>query len=130
MCHAFTRQLSIALNKSSKPAYSSKNYLCVKFPQHRDANVHIAAILFFDMLKGGCKSAHNISKAGLGTWQRYRWRRQDQVLLVEGVHHKALESLRAAGYTNIEFHKGALDDEQSKESTAMPTSSACDPVPI
>ena len=36
-------------------------------------------------------------------------------LLVEGVHQKALESLRAAGYTNIEFHKGALDDEQLKE---------------
>ncbi|XPE65466.1 phosphoglycerate dehydrogenase [Shigella flexneri] len=35
-------------------------------------------------------------------------------LLVEGVHQKALESLRAAGYTNIEFHKGALDDEQLK----------------
>ena len=66
MCHAFTRQLSIALNKSSKPAYSSKNYLCVIFPQHRDANVHIAAILFFDMLKGGCKSAHNISKDRIG----------------------------------------------------------------
>ena len=37
-------------------------------------------------------------------------------LLVEGVHQKALESLRAAGYTNIEFHKGALDTEQLKES--------------
>lgn len=36
-------------------------------------------------------------------------------LLVEGVHQKALESLRAAGYTNIEFYKGALDDEQLKE---------------
>ena len=35
-------------------------------------------------------------------------------LLVEGVHQKALESLRAAGYTNIEFHKGALDDEDRK----------------
>ena len=35
-------------------------------------------------------------------------------LLVEGVHQKALESLRAAGYTNIEFHKGALDDETIK----------------
>jgi D-3-phosphoglycerate dehydrogenase len=37
-------------------------------------------------------------------------------LLVEGVHQKALDSLRAAGYTNIEFHKGALDTEQLKES--------------
>ena len=26
-------------------------------------------------------------------------------LLVEGVHQKAIDSLRAAGYTNIEFHK-------------------------
>lgn len=50
-------------------------------------------------------------------------------LLVEGVHQKALESLRAAGYTNIEFHKGALDDEQLKNPSAMPTSSACDPYP-
>ncbi|HHJ2639028.1 hypothetical protein VXS90_16975, partial [Escherichia coli] len=66
MCHVFTWQLSIALNKSSKPAYSSKKYFCVIFPQHRDANVHIAAILFFDMLKGGCKSAHNISKDRIG----------------------------------------------------------------
>lgn len=37
-------------------------------------------------------------------------------LLVEGVHQKALDNLRAAGYTNIEFHKGALDTEQLKES--------------
>lgn len=37
-------------------------------------------------------------------------------LLVEGVHQKAVESLRAAGYNNIEFHKGALDSEQLKES--------------
>lgn len=37
-------------------------------------------------------------------------------LLVEGVHQKALENLRVAGYTNIEFHKGALDTEQLKES--------------
>ncbi|CDV55202.1 phosphoglycerate dehydrogenase [Salmonella enterica] len=37
-------------------------------------------------------------------------------LLVEGVHQKALESLRAAGYTNIEYHKGALDAEQLKAS--------------
>ena len=35
-------------------------------------------------------------------------------LLVEGVHQKALDSLRAAGYTNIEFHKGALDTEELK----------------
>ena len=37
-------------------------------------------------------------------------------LLVEGVHQSALDTLRAAGYTNIEFHKGALDSESLKES--------------
>lgn len=37
-------------------------------------------------------------------------------LLVEGIHQKALDSLHAAGYTNIEYHKGALDNEQLKAS--------------
>ncbi|KQN64642.1 phosphoglycerate dehydrogenase [Erwinia sp. E602] len=37
-------------------------------------------------------------------------------LLVEGVHQSAVENLRAAGYTNIEFHKGALDSDALKES--------------
>ncbi|AFI92085.1 phosphoglycerate dehydrogenase [Pectobacterium parmentieri] len=37
-------------------------------------------------------------------------------LLVEGVHQSALDNLRAAGYTNIEFHKGALDPEALKAS--------------
>lgn len=37
-------------------------------------------------------------------------------LLVEGVHQSAIDNLRAAGYTNIEFHKGALDSETLKES--------------
>ncbi len=37
-------------------------------------------------------------------------------LLVEGVHQSALENLRAAGYTNIEFHKGALDSDALKAS--------------
>lgn len=37
-------------------------------------------------------------------------------LLVEGVHQKAVDNLRAAGYTNIEYHKGALDSEALKES--------------
>ena len=34
-------------------------------------------------------------------------REKDKIkfLLVEGVHQKALENLRAAGYTNIEFTK-------------------------
>lgn len=37
-------------------------------------------------------------------------------LLLEGVHPSALESLRRAGYSNIEYHKGALDTEQLKAS--------------
>jgi D-3-phosphoglycerate dehydrogenase len=37
-------------------------------------------------------------------------------LLVEGVHQSALDNLRAAGYTNIEYHKGALDSEALKAS--------------
>ncbi|QAV22206.1 phosphoglycerate dehydrogenase [Proteus hauseri] len=36
-------------------------------------------------------------------------------LLLEGVHQSAVENLRAAGYTNIEYHKGALSDEELKE---------------
>ncbi|MCL2894197.1 phosphoglycerate dehydrogenase [Brenneria tiliae] len=37
-------------------------------------------------------------------------------LFVEGVHQSALENLRAAGYTNIEYHKGALEPEALKAS--------------
>lgn len=37
-------------------------------------------------------------------------------LLVEGVHHSAVDTLKAAGYTNIEFYHGALDNEALKES--------------
>lgn len=37
-------------------------------------------------------------------------------LLLEGVHQSAVENLRAAGYTNIEYHKGALSDEEIKRS--------------
>lgn len=36
-------------------------------------------------------------------------------LLLEGVHQSAVESLHAAGYTNIEYHKGALDRESLKK---------------
>lgn len=37
-------------------------------------------------------------------------------LLVEGVHQSTVDNLRAAGYTNIEYHKGALDSESLKSS--------------
>ncbi len=37
-------------------------------------------------------------------------------LLVEGVHQSTVDNLRAAGYSNIEYHKGALDTEALKAS--------------
>ncbi|MDH3002094.1 phosphoglycerate dehydrogenase [Pasteurella multocida] len=36
-------------------------------------------------------------------------------LLLEGVHQTALEVLQNSGYTNIEYHKKALDDDELKE---------------
>lgn len=36
-------------------------------------------------------------------------------LLLEGVHQSALDVLHNAGYTNIEYHKKALDTEELKE---------------
>ncbi len=36
-------------------------------------------------------------------------------LLLEGVHQNAVNVLKNAGYTNIEYHKKALDDEELKE---------------
>ena len=38
-----------------------------------------------------------------------------KILLLEGVHQNAVDVLNAAGYTNIEYHKKALDDEELKE---------------
>ena len=39
-------------------------------------------------------------------------------LLLEGVHQTAVDTLKAAGYTNIEYHTGSLPEEQLKESIA------------
>ncbi|QLB20585.1 D-3-phosphoglycerate dehydrogenase [Vespertiliibacter pulmonis] len=36
-------------------------------------------------------------------------------VLLEGVHQNALNALKAAGYTNIEYHKKALEGEELKE---------------
>ncbi|QJD59302.1 phosphoglycerate dehydrogenase [Pseudomonas sp. gcc21] len=36
-------------------------------------------------------------------------------LLLEGVHQTAVDTLKAAGYTNIDYHTGSLPDEQLKE---------------
>lgn len=35
-----------------------------------------------------------------------------KILLLEGVHASAVECLQAAGYTNIEYHKGSLSEEE------------------
>lgn len=51
-------------------------------------------------------------------------------LLVEGVHPSALENLKRAGDTNIEYHKGALDTETLKRRSATLTLSASVPAPI
>ncbi|QIQ20496.1 phosphoglycerate dehydrogenase [Zophobihabitans entericus] len=40
---------------------------------------------------------------------------ENKFLLLEGVHQSAIETLKAAGYTNIEYYKGALDNEELKE---------------
>lgn len=37
-------------------------------------------------------------------------------VLLEGVHQSAVENLRASGYSNIEYHKGALDSRQLQAS--------------
>lgn len=39
-------------------------------------------------------------------------------LLLEGVHQTAVDTLKAAGYTNIEYHTGSLPEEQLKEAIA------------
>ncbi|MDF7670351.1 phosphoglycerate dehydrogenase [Orbaceae bacterium ESL0721] len=39
----------------------------------------------------------------------------DKFLLLEGVHTGAVEILKAAGYTNIQYCKGALDPDELKE---------------
>jgi len=35
-----------------------------------------------------------------------------KILLLEGVHTSAVESLQTAGYTNIEYHKGSLSENE------------------
>lgn len=39
-------------------------------------------------------------------------------LLLEGVHQTAIDTLKAAGYTNIDYHTGSLPEEQLKEAIA------------
>ncbi|MFD2178678.1 phosphoglycerate dehydrogenase [Veronia pacifica] len=38
-----------------------------------------------------------------------------KILLLEGVHPSALETLQSAGYTNIEYHKGSLSGKELEE---------------
>lgn len=39
-------------------------------------------------------------------------------LLLEGVHQTAVDTLKAAGYTNIDYHKGSLPEEELKKAIA------------
>jgi len=41
-----------------------------------------------------------------------------KILLLEGVHQSAMDSLNAAGYTNIEYHAGSLPEAELKEKVA------------
>ena len=36
-------------------------------------------------------------------------------LLLEGVHQSAVDTIKAAGYSNIEYPTGSLPDDQLKE---------------
>lgn len=42
-------------------------------------------------------------------------------LLLEGVHQNAIDTLNAAGYTNIEYITGALPEAELKEKSLMLT---------
>ena len=58
----------------------------------------------------------HVTQIGQGKWSRYLWKKKKiKFLLLEGVHQSAVENLRAAGYTNIEYHKGALSGEELKQ---------------
>jgi len=35
-----------------------------------------------------------------------------RILLLEGVHQSAIDTLNAQGYTNIEYHTGSLPEEE------------------
>ncbi|PNC14888.1 hypothetical protein CK477_03845 [Enterobacter cloacae] len=50
MCHVFTAHLPILPRSQLSAAFSSVILPCMTFLQSADANVHIAAIVFFDML--------------------------------------------------------------------------------
>ncbi|RXJ72318.1 phosphoglycerate dehydrogenase [Veronia nyctiphanis] len=41
-----------------------------------------------------------------------------KILLLEGVHPSALETLQSAGYSNIEYHKGSLSGKELEEAIA------------
>ena len=45
-----------------------------------------------------------------------------KILLLEGLHPSSVEVLQAAGYTNIEYHKGSLPEDELLEALKMLTS--------
>lgn len=40
---------------------------------------------------------------------------ENKFLLLEGVHPSAIEILKSSGYSNIEYYKGALDEDELKQ---------------
>ena len=44
-----------------------------------------------------------------------------RILLLEGVNPRAVETLKKAGYTNIEYSKKALDSRETIEKSKMCT---------
>ncbi|QIH61965.1 hypothetical protein CRX67_01690 [Enterobacteriaceae bacterium A-F18] len=61
ICHASGFALIILPPLWLFPAYSSAISHCMTFLHRADANVHIAAIVFFDMLTTADEYPHNIS---------------------------------------------------------------------
>lgn len=41
-----------------------------------------------------------------------------KILLLEGLHPSSVEIFKAAGYTNIEYHKGSLSEDELKVAIA------------
>ncbi|MGK9175438.1 hypothetical protein KXR87_19830 [Yokenella regensburgei] len=60
-CHIYLPLLIFLPYLKPFLAYSSAIYGCMTFPHNGDANVHIAAIVFFDMLTAADDIPHNIS---------------------------------------------------------------------
>jgi len=64
---------------------------------------HPRATHFFTCTKSLSMSKNSLDKSKI------------RILLLEGVHQSALDTLHKAGYTNIEYHKGSLSEDDLVE---------------